>query len=166
MKRPRLTIKHMMILVAVFAGASLVGRLLWDARPRYYNPVSASDMRAAMPETPDLAPGQTVPVSIHYNCLLNLSGRDKPTPGESVTVVGAVWLEDVQAKRYVDGYTFDALLTAGGRESASGDIVWDALPPHPGPYMLHSDLYFHTPSGLRSGLGGVAQLRYLGVPRP
>jgi hypothetical protein len=164
MKLPRLTIKQMMILVAVLAVASQIGRDYWTRQLRFYDPVNASQLHANVGDTPSLAPGQSVPVSISYH--FQFGTFNKPAPGTTVTVLGSVWLQDQETGYCVDGYTFDVPLTVGGRESASEEFVWDALPPHPGRYLLRYALYYSTPLGsLRAGDSGATGC-YIGVPRP
>jgi len=58
-----------------------------------------------------------------------------------------VWFEDLESGLPVESYAFDAPLTVGGRESASGSLTWNAFLPHPGRYQLHRDLYYKEPLG-------------------
>jgi hypothetical protein len=165
MRRPRLTIRRMMILIAVIAAASLAGRSFWDWRFRTYNPIFGSDLNATASDVPDFEPGRTAPVRVVYN--FALSPHFKTWAGATVTVVGSVWLEDAETRRYVDGYTFAVPLTDGGRESAYGDFVWDALPPHAGHYYIHHTHYYSMPlGGLNPGWLGGSTLWCLGPPEP
>jgi hypothetical protein len=165
MKRPRLTIRRMMVLVAILAGASLAGRSYWDRRLQEYQPLSGSDIRVSVDDAPNFEPGQTVPARIAYNFRLR-PGQD-PWLGSTVTVVGSVWLEDFETRQYVDGYTFAVPLTRGERESAYGDFVWDALPPRAGLYYVHHWFDYTTPLGeLKPGGSGGYWLHRIGPPVP
>jgi hypothetical protein len=157
-----MTIRRMMTLVAVLAVASLINRSYWTRHLRSYNPVNGSQLHVNVGDTPHLAPGQTVPVSITYH--FQFSTFSKPAPGTTVTVLGSVWFEDQETGRYVDGYTFDVPLTVGERESAVGTFVWDALPPQPGHYMVRCLLFYSTPlGGFRRGDGNGRRYS-IGVP--
>ena len=145
-----------MILVAVLAFASLLGRTLRERwlRQRYRNPVSSNSQLSASLGNKlecDYVAGRPVPVRIHYDVLFN---GQKLDTGSTALVMGSVWLEDSSTGLYVDGYTFDAPLTTGERERVSGEILWETTIPHPGHYLLRSHLLHVTPSGELMGLGG------------
>ena len=94
---------------------------------------------------------QPVPVAITYNFKF---GTPKPEPGMTCLLLAEVWFEDVATGRYVDGYTFDAPLTVGGREAAAGSLTWDAMLPRPGHYQLRHLLHFVGPEGYLRMLNG------------
>lgn len=140
---------QLMILIAVLAVASLVGRTLWERslRRNYRNPVGASQLSVGVVGTGhkiEYVPGNPVPVNIVYDFSFN---GLKMNRGSTAVVLGTVWFEDTKTGLYVDGYAFDAPLTVGGRERASGKFVWEALVPRPGRYLLRSNLYHVTRSG-------------------
>jgi len=165
MKRPRLTIRRMMILVAVLAAASLAGRSYWDQRLRDYDPVIGSAIHANADDAPDFEPGGTVPVRVVHN--FRLSPLFKPWPGATITIVGSVWLEDFETRRYVDGYTFAVPLTYGEREWAYEDFVWDALPPHAGRYYVRCTYSYTSPlGGLKPGPDNGYDFCRFGPPVP
>ena len=62
-------------------------------------------------------------------------------------LLGQVWFEDVETGLAIGGYSFDAPLTVGGHEAASGSLTWDAVLPHPGRYNLRAMLYYTGPAG-------------------
>ncbi len=98
------------------------------------------------------AEGQQIPVAITYNFMFS---TPKPAPGTTCLLFAEVWFEEVATGLAVDGYTFDAPLTVGGRETASGSLTWDALLPHPGRFMLRYMLHCVSPAGeLRMVNGG------------
>jgi len=147
--RFRITTWQLMVLVAILAVASLVGRTLWERslQRNYRNPVSTSQLSVGVVGTghkTEYVLGNPVPVIIVYDFSFNVLKMNR---GSTAVVPGAVWFEDTKTGLYVDGYTFDAPLTVGGRERASGKFVWEALVPRPGRYLLHSNLYHVTPSG-------------------
>jgi hypothetical protein len=62
----------------------------------------------------------------------------------------------------VETYTFDTLLTAGTRDSASGTFSWEASLPHPGRYFLRCFLHWKTPTGELRGMNGNGHLYIIG----
>jgi hypothetical protein len=145
--KPRVTVRGMMVAVAILALASLAGRegWRWWLRRGERNPVQLSQLSAGpigrSEET--LVPGRPVPVPITYDFRLS---SPKPPTGTTIVLWASVWFEDSRTGLYVDGYTFDAPLIVGERESTSGTFDWDALIPHPGRYHLRSELHYSTPS--------------------
>lgn len=154
----RFTVRRMMIAVAILAVACLGGREGWALwlRRGYRNPVSPSRLSA----TPvgnrawKLVCGRPTPVSIKYDFKFK---NPKPAPGTTCRLLAVVWFEERATGRYVDGYTFDAPLSVGGREACSGTFTWDALVVRPGVYRLHADLYHEAPWGGLKYTGGQAQ---------
>ncbi len=131
-----------MIVVVVFALASLGGRELWAwwLLKGYRNPINPSTITARAMTKDNKPPivGRPTPILVDYD--FNFS-NPKPPPGTTCLVLGSVWFEDVKTGRYVNGYTFDAPLTVGGRESTSGTFFWDAMIPRPGRYSLRYHVY-------------------------
>jgi hypothetical protein len=79
----------------------------------------------------------------------------KPAPGTTCVLLAEVWFEDVATGLPAVGYSFDAPLTVGGREAASGYLSWDAVIPRPGRYYVQRTLYYTDLSGeLRRANGG------------
>jgi hypothetical protein len=135
--------RTMMVVVAIVAVTSLVGRETWTwwlTRGRitavYPSQLSASASSQGIELT--WAEGQSIPVAITYNLMF---GTQKPPQGTTCLLIAEVWFEDVATGRAVDRYTFDAPLTVDGRETASGSLTWNALLPHPGRFMLRYMLH-------------------------
>ena len=157
--RVRFTMRTMMVLVAVIGLICLGSREVWRKwRGRgFYSPVYPSHVSASAGNqlktiwTPD----QPTPVVITYN--FTFSTR-KPAPGTTCVLLAEVWFEDVATGLPVVGYSFDAPLTVGGREAASGHLTWDAVIPHPGRYFLHHMLYYTDLAGELRGANGGSQL--------
>jgi hypothetical protein len=152
----RVTVRGLMVVVAIVALITLGGREFWAwwLRRGYRNPVFPSTLsaRAGINTNHVLVPGRPIPVSITYNFTFS---NPKPPQGATCVVWASVWFEDRETRRYVEGYTFDAPLTVGGRESATGTFTWDAMIPRPGHYLLHYRLYHGLPGGdLKHGNGG------------
>jgi hypothetical protein len=148
--------RTMMVLVALAGVACLLGHEYWAwwLRRDHSMPVSPSrlSVSAGLPNGLPWAPGRPIPVSITYDFKF---GTPKPAPGTECLLVAEVWFEDVETGRFVDGYTFDAPLTVGGREAAAGSLTWEAVLPRPGQYQLRHFLHFVRPSGeLRMINGG------------
>ena len=116
----------------------------WVLRHTFSDPISNSRMNAQLADPRSqhvFAPGKTTPITITYDFKLS-----KPVPGVSCLVYGMVWLEEIETKMPVASYSFDAMLTGGGREACSGTITWDAVVPRAGKYALH-DGRFHQEEG-------------------
>jgi hypothetical protein len=148
----------MMVIVALAGVACLGAREFWAwwLRRNHTNPVSPSQLsaKAAVGRGNRVrwVAGQPIPVQITYDFKF---GNRKLPPGSSCLLWADVWFEDLEAGLAVESYTFDAPLSVGGRESASGSLTWNALLPHPGRYMLHRDLYYKKAWGeLQLGVGG------------
>ena len=147
--RVRLTVRRMMVAVAVVAVLCLGGREYWAwwLRRGYHSPVYQSRLSAqvAIRSHPwVLDPGSPIPVTITYDFRF---AKRKPSTGTTCLLLAAVWFEDHETGQYVDGYTFDAPLTVGGREKATGSFTWEAMIPHAGRYMLRKHLSYAGPSG-------------------
>jgi hypothetical protein len=154
--RVRFTLRTMIVLVALAGLICLGGREFWAAwlRRGYRNPVFPSQVSASAGEwiKLKLSADESVPVVITYNFSF---ATPKPTPGSTCVLLAEVWFEDVATGLAVDGYTFDAPLTVGGREAASGSLTWDAELPRPGRYNLRYSLHYIAPAGeLRFVNGG------------
>jgi hypothetical protein len=158
--RVRISVLRMMVAVAILAVACLGVREYWTkwSRRGGSNPVFPSELSASAgtKAVQVLVPGHPIPVSIMYDFRFgNPFGNPKPAPGTTCRLLASVWFEDVGTGLYVDGYSFDAPLTVGGRETASGTITWDAMIPHPGRYCLRYHLYREESwDGLVAGNGG------------
>jgi hypothetical protein len=155
--RVRFTVRRMMVLVALAGVACLGARESWAwwLRRNQPNPVYRSRLTASagrmMSELGWVA-GRPIPVVITYDFKFR---NPKPAPGTTCVLFAQVWFEDRATGRVVDSYTFDAPLSVGGREAASGSLTWDALLPRAGRYQLHRDLYYKWPTGdLRRASGG------------
>jgi hypothetical protein len=163
--RPRFKVRTMMILVAFVGVASLGGREVWRRwlRQDYRNPVFPSSVvaRVGSNEGMRLAwnPDQPVLVSVTYDFKF---GPSKPPPGLACELFAEVWFEEVATGAAVETYTFDALLTAGSRDSASGTFTWEPSLPHPGRYFLRSFLHWKTPTGELRGMNGSGRLYIVG----
>jgi hypothetical protein len=146
--RVRFTLRTMMILVALVGVICLGGREFWRTwlRRGYYYPVYPSQLSATAGDRLELIwrADEPTPVVITYNFMF---GTRKPAPGTTCVLLAEVWFEDVETGLAVDGYTFDAPLTVGGREAASGSLTWDAVLPRPGPYFLRCFLHYTGPTG-------------------
>jgi hypothetical protein len=155
-----------MVVVAVLAVAFLVGREYWArwGRPFSRSWVYGSQLSTSAGTTLELSlsPGQSVPVVITYNFKFR---TPKPAPGTTCLLYAEVWFEDRSTGRAVDCYSFDAPLTVGGREAASGSLTWDAVLPRPGRYFLRNMLYCVEPTGELKMLNGSGKL-YIVVPAP
>jgi len=153
--RVRFTVRTMMVLVALVGVTCLVGREYWARwlRRSRHIPVYPSQLSASAGERIELiwGTGKPVPVVITYNFKF---GTPKPAPGTACLLLAEVWFEDVALGLAVDGYTFDAPLTVGGREAASGSLTWDAILPHPGRYNLNYLMYWIGPTGELRTVGG------------
>jgi hypothetical protein len=148
-----------MVVVAIVGLACLGGRELWRRlfRPVYSNPVSPSGLSARAGNWQPLTwrANHPTPVTVTYDFKF---GPPKSPPGATCKLLAEVWFEDQATGRSVDGYTFDAFLTAGGRETASGTFIWEAELPGPGQYFLRYFLYWYTPTGERQGVNGGSTL--------
>jgi hypothetical protein len=146
--RPRFTVRTLMILVGL-AGLACLGvreYWAWMRRRDHRNSVSPSTLSASTGRSIQLdwCADRPVPVSVTYNFAF---GPKKPEPGTTCMLLAELWFEDQQTGLAVEGYTFDAPLTVGGREAASGSFTWEAQLPHPGRYFLNSRLYYVDPAG-------------------
>lgn len=148
--------RQMMAIVVLFALASLVARAQrqrWVSS-RINSPVRKSWLKMTVGGDPlkvPLRPENPVPVSIQYHFPFDATGYRQ---GATARLYATIWFEDMETSRYVDGYSFDATLTVGEREDASGRFVWKARVPHPGYFMLWYSLYEVFPSGELRSLGG------------
>ncbi len=155
----RFRMRTMMALVALAGVACLLGReyLAWWLRRDDSIPVRPSRLHVVSAGGPNgltWAPGRPIPVAITYDFKF---GTTKPPPGTECLLLAEVWFEDVETGCFVDGYTFDAPLTVGGRETAAGSLTWEAVLPRPGQYQLRHVLNFVGPAGeLRRINGGGA----------
>ena len=147
-RRVRFTVRTMMVLVALLGVTCLVGREYWARWGRrasvmwvYGSHVSTS---AGARMELNYSPGQSVPVVITYNFKF---GTAKPASGTVCLLFAEVWFEDVETGLAVDCYSFDAPLTVGGREAATGSLTWDAVFPRPGRYNLRHLLHCIGPTG-------------------
>lgn len=157
----RFRMRTMMVLVALAGVACLLGREYWawwlrrddsiPVRPSRLHVVSAGG-----PNGLTWAPGRPIPVAITYDFKF---GTPKPAPGTECLLLAEVWFEDVETGRFVDGYTFDAPLTVGGRETADGSLTWEAVLPRPGQYQLRHVLNFVGPAGERRMINGGVRIR-------
>jgi hypothetical protein len=155
------SLRTMLVLVALAGMICLGGRELWLRwlGRDYRNPVYPSQLSARAGRRMDLVwnAEKPIPVAITYNLCF---GLPKPAPGATCKLLAEVWFEDLTTGRAVEGYTFDVLLTAGGRELASETFNWDAVLPRPGEYNLRYRLSWYTPGGdLRLINGGGALYR-------
>ncbi len=156
--RVRFTLRTMMVLVAIIGLTCLGGREVWRKwRDRGYYPVYPSFVSASAGNQlkRNWAADQTTPVVITYNFTF---GTRKPAQGTTCILLAEVWFEDVATGMAVVGYSFDAPLTVGGREAASGSLTWDAVVPHPGRYFLHRMLYYTDRAGELRGASGGSRL--------
>lgn len=147
--RFRYSTKQMLTFIALAAVAFLLARVLRDGwlREHYRSPVSRSVLSAICGNGELIHPfvvGTPVPVTITYDFQFDTLRQKK---GSTVKLVASVWFEDAQTHRYVEGYTFDAPLTIGGRERAPGKFVWEGMLPQPGRYALRTLLWHITESG-------------------
>jgi hypothetical protein len=150
--RIRFSMRGMMVAVVVFALISLGGRETWSWwLGRGYQSQARGSRLLARLSSNLFVPGQPVPVSISYDFKFHSL---TPPPGTSCLLLARVWLEDVKTGRAVSWYTFDAGLTAGGRETASGTFTWNAEVPHEGRYFLRFHLDEITPSGKAKFVSG------------
>jgi len=137
-----------MVLVALLGVVCLGGREIWRTwlRRGVYYPVYPSYVSANAGNQLKLiwAADESTPVVITYNFTF---GTRKPAPGTTCVLLAEVWFEDAVTGLPVVGYAFDAPLTVGGREAASGSLTWEAELPHPGVYWLRSMLYYTRPTG-------------------
>ena len=166
--RFRLSIRMMMIGVALIALAAFGARYSWERwlYRGYPNPIDASMdvqygrdgnlipgnqtiIHAVYPMS--LVAGDPIPVGVGYRVRLL---RPMPPPGTTYNVWMGVWFEDQETGLPVDGYTFALPLTVGGRESASGTFTWNAAITQPGTYALHHYAYYKAPFGEWRGRGG------------
>jgi hypothetical protein len=165
-RRVRFTVRTMMVLVALLGVSCLVGREYWTrwGRRSTFMWVYGSHLSTSAGPRNELSfsPGQSVPVVITYNFKF---GTAKPAPGTACLLFAEVWFEEVATGVAVDCYSFDAPLTVGGREAASGSLTWDAILPRPGRYYLRHFLHFTGPTGDLQGLEGAGKL-YNVVPAP
>jgi hypothetical protein len=140
--RVRFTMRTAMVLVAVMGLICLGGREVWRKwrDGRLYYPVYPSRVSASAGTQIKMiwTQAQPTPVAITYNFSF---GTRKPAPGTTCVLLAEVWFEDVATGLPVVGYSFDAPLTVGGREAASGSLTWDAVIPRPGRYFLYEMLY-------------------------
>jgi hypothetical protein len=144
----------MMVVVAIVGLACLGGRELWRKwlRPDYRNPVYSSYVSARAGNLQlTWSAGQPTPVTVTYDFKF---GPVKSPPGTTCKLLAEVWLEDLATGRSVGGYSFDAFLTAGGRETAAGSFIWEAELPGPGRYFLRYFLSWYTPAGERRMMNG------------
>jgi hypothetical protein len=153
--RVRFRLRTMMVVVAIIGVACVGGRELWRRwrRPEYWNPVSPSHLsaRAGSGQPLTWRANQPTPVTVTYDFKF---GSPKSPPGTTCKLLAEVWFEDQATGRSVDGYSFDALLTAGGREAASGTFIWEAELPGPGRYFLRYFLSWYTPAGKLQMMNG------------
>jgi hypothetical protein len=151
----RFKLRTLMVVVAIVGLACVGGRELWRRwlRPDYQNPVASSYLSARAGNWQPLGwrADQPIPVTVTYDFRF---GPVKSPPGTTCKLLAEVWFEDQATGRSVGGYTFDALLTAGARETASGTFVWEAELPGPGQYFLRYFLYWYTPAGEKQGMNG------------
>jgi hypothetical protein len=140
MRSPRLSLGTMMIGVALLALVCLAGRKYFEHF--YFHTTKelniSGGIQAAVDGLVEYPAGQPVPIEVSYQ--LQFTGKKAPV-GTSCLVMCEVWLEDVDGQKVVDGYTFDARLTIGGREAASGEFTWEAITPHPGRYFPHCRVF-------------------------
>jgi hypothetical protein len=136
----------MMVIVALAGVACFGAREYWARwlRRGHPNPISPSRLsaKAGRVNRVNWVAGQPIPVLITYD--FKFINR-KPLAGSSCLLWADVWFEDLETGLPVESYAFDAPLTVGGRESASGSLTWNAYLPHPGRYQLHRDLYYKEP---------------------
>lgn len=153
--RLRFTLRGMMVLVAILGLTCLGAREYWarSVRRGQRNPVDPSWLSAIAGPRNQLvwAAGQPIPVVITYNFRF---GTPKPPPGTTCLLFAEVWFQDEKTGLAVDGYTFDAPLTVGGRQVASNSFTWDALIPRPGRYQLRYILYWMDSTGELRLMGG------------
>ena len=164
-RRFRFTVRTMIVLVALLGVFCLLGREYWEWWSRrssvtwlYPSRVSAS---AGTRMELSYLPGQPVPVAITYNFKF---GARKPAPGTVCRLLAEVWFEDAATGLAVDCYSFDAPLTVGARESATGSLTWDAILPGPGRYNLRQMLYSVGPSGDLQMLNGSSRVYHVVLP--
>ena len=158
--RLRLSVRQMMIGVAVLAVAFLVARYSWERwlRRSYLNPLKAS-MDAKIQLDAEMHAGRPIPVVIHYDYQI---GNPKLPPGTIYYLWAGVWFADRETGFPVEGYSFVAPLTVAGREAASGSFIWNALMTEPGMYSVHHSLRYKPAFGEWQGLSG-GTLKYVRI---
>ncbi|WP_435016406.1 hypothetical protein TA3x_003972 [Tundrisphaera sp. TA3] len=159
MRIPRLSVRAMMLIVAVVAVLSLGARQYLDHRERLRLFRSSSNsiggsLGVQRDRRAELRVGEPFPVTIDYNVGLR---RRKPPPGVLFPVWGEAWIEDAATGQAVDGFSFEVTLATGGMESAKGSLAWDAVIPKPGKYSIKHYLWYKTPLGEWQGMSGGSQ---------
>lgn len=157
MRRPRLrfTVRWMLVAIAAISVVCLAGREYWTTWAHRIHPNLVYPSRltasAGTKHRLSMVPGESIPVSIRYDFRFR---NPRPGTGTTCLLLAQVWFEDSQTGTAVEGYSFDAALTVGGRESTSGSFVWDAVLHHPGRYALRYMLYYQDLQGRFHGFSG------------
>jgi hypothetical protein len=156
-----------MVLVAIAGVACLGGREVWRRwlRADYRNPVFSSRLSASAGywHRSTWRADQPTPVTITYDFKF---GPVKSPPGTTCKLLAELWFEDQASGRSIGSYTFDAVLTAGRRDTASGEFIWEAQLPGPGRYFLRNFLYWYTPAGERRMMNGGSTLHVVAAAEP
>jgi hypothetical protein len=158
--RVRITLRRLMIAVAVFALALGYG-LDWFRR------ANKSHMRvrlSAEPLWPETPAGQRVPISIDYGFGLDLEG-DAP-PGMPLLVQSRLLIVDTATGAVIDRCDFDQLLVAGIRDNTTDTFVWWAKNHGPGRYRVKRWLRAWQPIGAKKLWSGGGSKAYRVLPDP
>jgi hypothetical protein len=142
-----------MIIVAILALALLAARTYWLATRRLDdpNPLMNSKLSARIPWDHELVIEQPIPITIDYAFRLNVSTSP---PGSVFLAWAEVWLEDAGTGLPVVTHIFDAPLTVGARESASGTFRWEPTLDRAGEYRLGTRLRYRRPTGRWQSVSG------------
>lgn len=149
--RPRITLRWMMIGVAIVAFALMSWRQWGQWRrilrnnPNTFMHTSyvVASVKPGHRTTP-LVGGDEVPISIEYSYAFN---PPAPPPGFVFCLRAEAWVEDVPTGSVVDHISFERYLVSGVHDKACGTETWVARPPGIGHYFLHSALSYTVPLG-------------------
>ncbi len=159
MPRFRFRLRGMMVVVAICAVLFLGIRWYstyrtwsWWLTHTMVDPIAVTMFSPSFVDGNDIPLGRPIPIKVDYAFRFN---KPKPLPGMTFLVWGEFWIEDLESRTVVEGYTFDVTLTPGIRESASGRFTWEPVITRPGRYNVKYQLRYRDPLGeWKSPMGG------------